>query len=112
MKRRTTHDVPQADLFGDTPEEMKQCRRPATKARAPSKLIASSATQAVAVTSGLLNVRQAATRLGLAKSTLDKMRTKGKGPRFIKSTERAVRYDPIDLDAWVANRRRQSTTDS
>ncbi|MGQ0531696.1 MAG: helix-turn-helix transcriptional regulator [Caulobacteraceae bacterium] len=54
-------------------------------------------------------MRQAAQRLGLSKSTLDKMRCAGKGPRFIKSTDRAVRYDPVDLDAWIANRRRTST---
>lgn len=57
----------------------------------------------------LLDVRQAAARLGLSKSTLDKMRSRGVGPRFIKSTARAVRYDPKDLDAWVDERRRQST---
>lgn len=57
----------------------------------------------------LLDVRQAAVRLGLSKSTLDKMRSRGVGPRFIKSTDRAVRYDPRDLDTWVDERRRQST---
>jgi predicted DNA-binding transcriptional regulator AlpA len=56
-----------------------------------------------------LNVRQAAARLGLSKSTLDKMRCAGKGPRFIKSTDRAVRYDPLDLKAWIEARRRNST---
>ena len=44
-------------------------------------------------------------RLGLSKSTLDKMRGAGKGPRFIKSTDRAVRYDPADLDRWIDARR-------
>jgi predicted DNA-binding transcriptional regulator AlpA len=57
----------------------------------------------------LLDVRQAAARLGLSKSTLDKMRCRGAGPKFVKSTDRAVRYDPKDLDAWVEARRRQST---
>ena len=55
-------------------------------------------------------LRQAAARLGLSKSTLDKMRCTGSGPRFIKSTDRAVRYDPAGLDAWISGRRRQSTT--
>jgi predicted DNA-binding transcriptional regulator AlpA len=59
----------------------------------------------------LLNVRQAAVRLGLSKSTLDKMRCAGIGPRFIKSTDRAVRYDPADLAAWIEARRKQSTGD-
>ncbi len=53
----------------------------------------------------LLHVRETAARLGLSKSTLDKMRCAGKGPRYVKSTDRAVRYDPADLDAWIAARR-------
>jgi predicted DNA-binding transcriptional regulator AlpA len=53
----------------------------------------------------LLNVREAASRLGLSKSTLDKWRCAGKGPRYVKSTDRAVRYDPADLEAWINGRR-------
>jgi predicted DNA-binding transcriptional regulator AlpA len=53
----------------------------------------------------LLNVREAAARLGLSKSTLDKMRCAGRGPPYVKSTDKAVRYDPADLDAWIAARR-------
>ncbi len=57
----------------------------------------------------LLDVREAARRLGLSKSTLDKMRCAGTGPRFIRATARAVRYDPADLDAFANSRRRTST---
>ena len=60
----------------------------------------------------LLTVRQAAARLGLSKSALDKMRCAGKGPRFIKSTPRAVRYDPADIENWIASQRRFSTKDA
>jgi predicted DNA-binding transcriptional regulator AlpA len=59
----------------------------------------------------LLDVREAARRLGLSKSTLDKMRCAGTGPRFIRATTRAVRYDPADLDAFASARRRTSTMD-
>jgi predicted DNA-binding transcriptional regulator AlpA len=59
----------------------------------------------------LLDVREAARRLGLSKSTLDKMRCAGTGPRFIRATARAVRYDPADLDAFANSRRRTSTMD-
>jgi predicted DNA-binding transcriptional regulator AlpA len=59
----------------------------------------------------LLDVREAARRLGLSKSTLDKMRCSGRGPRFIRATDRAVRYDPADLDAFADERRRRSTSD-
>lgn len=58
----------------------------------------------------LLDVREAAIRLGLSKSTLDKMRCLGRGPRFIRATDRAIRYDPADLEAFAAERRRQSTS--
>lgn len=59
----------------------------------------------------LLDVRAAAAWLGLSKSTLDKMRCYGAGPRFIRATSRAVRYDPADLAAFVAGRRQASTDD-
>ena len=59
----------------------------------------------------LLDVREAAMRLGLSKSTLDKMRCSGRGPRFISATDRAVRYDPADLQAFADERRRRSTSD-
>lgn len=59
----------------------------------------------------LLDVREAASRLGLSKSTLDKMRCSGRGPRFIRATDRAVRYDPADLEAFADERRRRSTSD-
>lgn len=54
---------------------------------------------------GLLDVRAAAAFVGLSKSTLDKMRCFGTGPRYIKLTTAAVRYDPADLSDWIAARR-------
>ena len=60
----------------------------------------------------LLDVREAALRLGLSKSTLDKLRGTGRGPRFIRTTDRAVRYDPDDLVAFADDRRRRSTSDA
>ena len=59
----------------------------------------------------LLDVRQAAQRLGLSKSTLDKMRCSGRGPRFIRASDRAIRYDPADLQAFADERRRRSTSE-
>ena len=57
---------------------------------------------------GLLDVRAAAAMLGLSKSTLDKMRCYGSGPRFIRATCRAVRYDPRDLRAFIDARRQNA----
>ncbi|MGE0741624.1 MAG: helix-turn-helix transcriptional regulator [Hyphomonadaceae bacterium] len=60
---------------------------------------------------GLMRVREAAARLGLSKSTLDKMRCDGRGPRFVKVTSKIVGYDPADLDAYAEARKRQSTSE-
>lgn len=57
----------------------------------------------------LLDTRTAARRVGLGVSTLEKMRCQGRGPRFVKLTNSAVRYHPGELDAWVARRVRVST---
>jgi predicted DNA-binding transcriptional regulator AlpA len=60
----------------------------------------------------LLSVREAAARLGLSKSTLDKARVRGgtDAPPFIRLFGRVL-YDPAMLDAWVASRVRRSTSD-
>lgn len=120
-KRRRGQPTPEAsnaDLF-----EAMGVHAP-TKARAPTTALRVDQnarkplrahikeTPATDIVPRLLNVRQAAARLGLSKSTLDKMRCVGKGPRFIRSTDRAVRYDPADLDAWISERRRRSTAES
>jgi hypothetical protein len=47
--------------------------------------------------------------LGLAESTLAKMRMRGDGPAYIKAGK-VVLYDPADCDAWLADRRRLSTS--
>lgn len=49
--------------------------------------------------SPFLNTAQAAFYIGLSSRTLEKMRTKGKGPRF-RRHGRYVRYHIDDLDGW------------
>lgn len=46
-----------------------------------------------------IRVKEAANYLGLSKSTLDKLRCFGGGPRCFK-LGRAVVYSTTDLDAW------------
>ena len=58
-----------------------------------------------------LRVREAAAYLNLSKSTLDKLRTAGTGPRYAKAG-RIVVYARADLDAWLAGRVRQSTSEA
>lgn len=55
-----------------------------------------------------IRVREAAEYLGLSKSTLDKLRCFGGGPRFYKFG-RAVVYSTADLDAWREQYVRTST---
>jgi excisionase family DNA binding protein len=56
-----------------------------------------------------LDTAEAAEYLGLGKSTLDKLRVTGGGPAFFKVGARVV-YDSADLDAWIAQHRRSSTS--
>jgi excisionase family DNA binding protein len=57
-----------------------------------------------------LLVKEAASRLGLSASTLNKWRTQGRGPRFVK-LGRAVCYRPSDLDGWVHEQLKSSTSE-
>ena len=54
----------------------------------------------------------AAEYLGLAASTLEKMRIFGGGPPYAKAGPKIVVYRVDDLDAWLKARRRTSTSDS
>jgi predicted DNA-binding transcriptional regulator AlpA len=58
-----------------------------------------------------LTVRDAAAHLGLSISTLNKLRCTGCGPVYFK-LGRAVRYDPHDLDQWLAAHRVGSTSET
>lgn len=61
---------------------------------------------------GRMRVAEAARYLGLAPSTLAKLRVRGDGPRYAKAGQRIVVYDRADLDAWLASRLRRSTTEN
>ncbi len=58
----------------------------------------------------LLTETEAAALLGLKVATLRRWRWAGKGPRFLKIGG-AVRYDPADLEAFMRDARRTSTSD-
>jgi len=59
---------------------------------------------------GLLRTPAAAEYLGLSKSTLEKYRLRGDGPRYSKLGKSCV-YGIADLDAWVKARSRNSTSE-
>ena len=57
-----------------------------------------------------LRTPEAAKYLGLSKSTLEKYRLTGGGPRYAK-LGKIVTYDPAELDAWADARTRTSTSE-
>jgi excisionase family DNA binding protein len=60
--------------------------------------------------SEILTTDQAAARLALGRSTLEKWRCSGTGPKFIRLGARRVGYDRADLDDWIAARPRRTST--
>ena len=55
-------------------------------------------------------VSEAAKLTSIAVSTLNKLRLTGGGPPYLKLGRR-VAYDVADLNAWLASKRRQSTSE-
>lgn len=60
---------------------------------------------------GLYTPQQAADYLGFTVAALAAWRSRGGGPRFVKINGRVCRYRKEDLDAWIAERLRNSTSD-
>jgi predicted DNA-binding transcriptional regulator AlpA len=58
-----------------------------------------------------LTTREAAARIKLGKSTLERMRVEGTGPTFIRATAKRIVYRLADLDAYLAERCRRSTAE-
>ncbi len=58
-----------------------------------------------------VNTDQAAAYCGLASATMEGLRCKGGGPRFVRYGRKAVRYLIADLDAWMAERTVASTSE-
>src|SRR3546814_3438895 len=59
--------------------------------------------------SPFLNTKQAAAWLSLSARTLEKMRVRGRGPRYRKHGG-VVRYHIADLESWSAGRAKTRTT--
>ena len=60
----------------------------------------------------LIDETEAAEFLGLVDRTLQKMRQRGGGPRFVRLSSRCVRYRRDDLRQWADARVRTSTSDT
>ncbi len=120
MKRKSQRKSPpalpgQLDMFASVSEPMEKrptpppssfalsapLQRPPTT-KPPAK--AQPAPKSKAPTA-ILRVQDAAVRIGVSVSTLNKMRGDGRGPRSIKLTGKIVGYAVEDLDAWLEKRR-------
>lgn len=61
--------------------------------------------------SKLLDQRKAAELLGVSTRTIEGWRTTGEGPQFVRLSARAVRYRFQDVERFIAERLRKSTSD-
>lgn len=59
----------------------------------------------------LLTEKQTAEYLQLTPRFLQARRYRGNGPPFIRISSRAIRYRLADLEEWINNRIRTSTSD-
>jgi hypothetical protein len=57
-----------------------------------------------------LSTGQLAARLGVHKDTVKGWRVSGEGPAFMKFPTGMIRYDADAVEAWLAKRRRKSTS--
>jgi excisionase family DNA binding protein len=58
----------------------------------------------------LLTQRQAAALLCLSERTLERFRTSGAGPRFVRCGK-SIRYRQSDVEAWIERRSVGSTSE-
>lgn len=87
-------------LSADTPPINRQSRRARD---AGAELLLSGLAPA-------LDTPQAARYTGLAEKTLEGLRCRGGGPRFVRYSRKAVRYRIADLDEWMNARAVASTS--
>jgi predicted DNA-binding transcriptional regulator AlpA len=59
----------------------------------------------------LLTQKQCAEMLGLSERTLERLRTMGTGPKFIRIGH-SIRYRPEDVQSWLASRIVSSTSEA
>ena len=59
----------------------------------------------------LINEKAAGDYLGLTDRTMQALRQRGGGPRYIVISSRCIRYRRVDLKAWADARMRGSTSD-
>lgn len=50
----------------------------------------------------LLRTAELAAAIGASPKTVRNWRTQGYGPRYVRLSPNDVRYDPADIEAWIA----------
>jgi predicted DNA-binding transcriptional regulator AlpA len=60
----------------------------------------------------LLTEKEVAKMTSFSIRTLQSWRTRGDGPQFVKISARCVRYRARDVEDWIEQRLRLSTSDS
>jgi predicted DNA-binding transcriptional regulator AlpA len=70
-----------------------------------------SESQTEVLTQSLVNENVAAKYLGLSPRTLQNWRVRGGGPLFVRISNRSIRYRPSDIQDWIEERIRRSTSD-
>ena len=60
---------------------------------------------------GLWTADLAAARCGVTERTMEAWRRRGIGPRYVVLPSRRVRCDPEEVERWLAERTRRSTSD-
>lgn len=63
------------------------------------------------MTQGYLRTADAAKYLGVGKSTLERARIEGTGPKFRRLGAKIVTYAVVDLDAWAGEQVHRSTSE-
>jgi hypothetical protein len=58
-----------------------------------------------------LRTAAAAQHLGLSSGTLEKMRLRGDGPRYLRLSPRRIVYEIDTLNSWARSREYRSTSD-
>jgi predicted DNA-binding transcriptional regulator AlpA len=60
---------------------------------------------------GLIKESETADFLKMSVRTIQGMRLRGGGPKFVRISHRAIRYRRVDLIAWIEAKLRLSTSD-
>lgn len=95
--------------------EAKVTPLPANRLGRRTKEAAERRGEEVTLPSGLapaLDTKQAALYVGLALATLETMRNRGGGPRYLKYSRNKVAYRQHDLDEWMNARSVASTSEA